>query len=117
MKFVWFSLLCAFMILNACSTTERTQTTYPTATWSSSEPLSIPYDIRLNQFEKDNLVANPSFEAGRDIGVTTGDLNRINGWEMVGRNVRWVDHESADFNAEDVNSGRRAVKIIKKKGQ
>jgi len=103
------------MFLNSCSIIERTQTTYLTATWSSSEPLSIPYDIRLNQFEKDNLVANPSFEAGHDIGVTTGDLNRINGWEMVGGNVRWVDHESADFNAEDVNSGRRAVKILRKK--
>jgi hypothetical protein len=116
MRLAWFSLLCAFTILNACSISEHIQTKHPTATiWSGSEPLSIPYDIRLNQFEKDNLVANPSFEAGHDIEATTGDLSRINGWEMVGRNVRWADHESADFTAADVNTGRRAVRILRKK--
>jgi len=114
MRLTWFSLLCAFTILNACSIPERTQTKHPTAAWFSAEPLSIPYDIRLNQFEKNNLVANPSFEAGREIEATSGDAGRIKGWQMVGRNVRWVDHKSADFSAAEVNSGRRAVKILRK---
>jgi len=103
------------MILTACSTTDHAQKKYRTTSWSSSKPLSIPYTIRLKQFEKGNLVLNPSFEEESVFKDTTGNAVRSKGWETVGRNVTWVDHESADFTEEDVESGRHAVKILRQK--
>ena len=88
---------------------------YRTTLWSSSETLSIPYDVRLSQFEKDNLVVNPSFESGFTLKDTNGISDKIKGWEKVGRNVNWVDQESEDFTKEDVKSGRYAAKILRKK--
>jgi len=114
MRLVWIPLLCSFMILTACSTPGHDRIKYYPASWSSSEPLSIPYGIRLSQFEKGNLVANPSFEEKLAAKDTVQDGSRIKGWEKIGRNVSWVDHEAADFIKEEVNSGSRAVKIIRK---
>ncbi len=116
MRLIWFSLLCSIMLLNACSTTEHTQNKYrSTSPWSSSETLSIPYDIRLSQFEKDNLVVNPSFEVGFTLKDTNRISDKIKGWEMVGRNVSWVEQESEDITQKEVKSGRHAVKIIRKR--
>jgi len=115
MRTFWFPLLCSFMILNACSTTDHAQKKYRTTSRSSSETLSIPYDVRLSQFEKDNLVVNPSFESGFTLKDTNGISDKIKGWEKVGRNVNWVDQESEDFTKEDVKSGRYAAKILRKK--
>lgn len=103
------------MVVNACSTTEYAQKKYHTDRWSSSEPLTIAYEIRQGQFERGNLVANPSFEENLAIKDTTGSASKIKGWEIVGRNVSWVDRDSADFTEEDVKSGRHAVKILRKK--
>ena len=116
MKFVCLLILgCTLNLFFSCSTIEPIRKPDRTSEWSSSEPLSIPYTARLALFEKDNLVANPSFEEGFALNDATAKVNRIKGWEKVGRNVSWVDHESADFTEEDVNSGRRAVKILRKK--
>jgi len=114
MKFVWISLLCSIMILNACSAPDHAQKSH-TSSWSSTETLSIPYDIRIGQFEKDNLVVNPSFEAGYTLKDSNGISDKIKGWEKVGQNVSWIDQESEDFTSEDLNSGRHAVKILRKK--
>lgn len=115
MRLVWISLLCSFMILNACSTTDHAQKKYRTTSWSSAEPLSIPYDIRLSQFEKDNLVVNPSFEVDFTLKDTHGISDKIKGWENIGRTVSWVDRDSPDYTKEDVNSGSGAVKILRKR--
>jgi len=83
------------------------------ADWTSSDPLSIPYDIRLKLFEKGNLVVNPSFEQGK---VIAGDSRRtfsIPGWEVVGTNVGWVDRKTDVEFAADVHRDERAVKIAR----
>ncbi|MCP4630330.1 MAG: hypothetical protein GY850_43495 [bacterium] len=113
MKFIRFSLLCAFIVVSACSTTEHFQKKYNTDGWSSSEPLSIPYAIRLGQFERNNLVANSSFEQGFSPTGTAGTDIGIKSWDIIGQNVSWVDRESLNFTNEDVNTGRHAVKIIR----
>ncbi len=99
------------MVVSACSTTEFAQKKYPATPQYGLETFSIPSDNRWNQFEKGNLVANPSFEDGRAAGETA---NRIKGWTSVGRNVQWVDRRLSDYTLEDVNSGRHAVRIIRK---
>ena len=102
------------MVVSACSTFERAPQKHPAAPWSGLEPLQIPYDVRWNRFEMGNLVANPSFEDGRAAGPGAESGGRIEGWEMVGQNVRWVDRRSANDSREEVNSGHRAVRILRK---
>ncbi len=87
MKPVLLSFFCSILILNACSTIEKTQKTYKPSPWSASDPLSIPYDTRLAQFEKGNLVINPSFENGSVIAGDPVNTFTLEGWEKVGQNV------------------------------
>jgi len=115
MKPVFLSILCSILILNACSTIEKTQKTYRPSPWSTSDPLSIPYDTRLEQFEKGNLVINPSFENGSVIAGNPANNFILEGWEKVGQNVEWVTQDSGLNAVKEVNGGRHGVKMVRKK--
>ena len=115
MKFVWPLLIGMLALLYSCSTSEHTRKTDRASEWSSSEPLRIPYDTRRAQFDKGNLVINPSFEEGSVLKGAAGNGSRIKGWQKVGEKVHWTDTESAKGNPKDANSGRRAVSISRKK--
>jgi len=65
MKPVLLSFFCCVLVLNACTAVKKAGEKYVSDGWSSSDPLSIPYDLRQAQFEAGNLVVNPSFEDGR----------------------------------------------------
>lgn len=113
MKSILLSFLCCCFILNACTTVERAGDQFSSKGWSSSDPLSIAYDTRRAQFEKGNLVTNPSLEEGR---VMTNDKNnnfKLTGWERVGRNVKWVYQKNGPDAAQEMNSGTHAVKIVR----
>ena len=113
MKSILLSFLCCCFILNACTTVERAGDQFSSKGWSSSDPLSIAYDTRRAQFEKGNLVTNPSLEEGR---VITDDKNnnfKLTGWETVGRNVKWVYQKNGPDAAQEMNSGTHAVKIVR----
>ena len=94
MKPVFLSIICSILILNACSTIEKTQKTFRPSPWSTSDPSSIPYDTRLEQFEKGNLVINPSFETGKIKASDPVNTFILEGWEKVGQNVEWVTQDS-----------------------
>ncbi len=79
------------------------------AAWSSSDPLSIPYEVRINHFGKGNLAPNPSFERKN---LPAGEI-APEGWEKVGNRVEWVDGKSGAAE-DDVPHGSRAVKIHRK---
>ena len=115
MKPVLLSIFCSFLILNACSTIEKTQKTHRPSPWSTSDPLSIPYDIRLDQFEKGNLVLNPSFENGSIIAGESANTFILEGWDKVGQNVEWVTQESGLNAVQEENGGRHSVKIARQK--
>ena len=104
-------LLSASVLLGACSTVKHTQKAVDGARWSSLEPLSIPYEVRLAQFEKGNLVANPSFEESEP---ATEDADNTQHWFRIGRSVEWVDAASGRDGPEEVVDGRHAVKIVKR---
>ena len=76
------------------------------AAWSSLNPLGIPYEIRMHQFNKGNLAPNASFERN---DPAAGALT-VEGWEQTGDRVEWVDRASGAA-AEEVHHGLRAVKI------
>jgi hypothetical protein len=85
-------------------------------TWSTEAPLTVPYRIRLQRFEKVNLIRNHSFETGR-----TFDLDRsvtsfvIDGWQQIGQHVQWVDTRlDSIYKPEEALSGYRSVKIVRK---
>jgi hypothetical protein len=111
MKSTLLSFLCCCLILNACTAVERSGDKFSSKGWSSSDPLSIPYDSRRAHFERGNLVANPSFEEGRVMPNDGGNSFKLKGWERVGRNVKWVFQKNGLDAAAEVNSGRHAVKI------
>lgn len=78
--------------------------------WSSSDPLGVPYEMRLQQLEKGNLLCNPSFEQTGPRAGTTDPYDMPDGWEKVGRQVEWIDTENGSA-PDEVHHGRRAIKI------
>jgi hypothetical protein len=81
-----------------------------TSAWSSSDPLGIPCEMRLQQLENGNLVWNPSFEQTSSRVETTDAYDMPDGWERVGRQVEWIDTRSGGA-PDEVSHGRRAIKI------
>ncbi len=115
MKPVFLPLFCSILILTACSSIEKTHKIYRPSSWSTSDPLSIPYRARLEQFEKGNLVPNPSFEDGRTLTADPANTFILKGWEKVGQNIKWVEQESGPDAIKEVNDGRHSIKITRKK--
>ena len=115
MQPVFLSIICSILILNACSIVEKTQTAFRPSPWSSSDPLSIPYGTRRQQFEKANLVINPSFENGSVITGDPANTFMLEGWEKVGQNVEWITPQSGPMATAEVNGGSHSVKIARKK--
>ncbi len=101
-----FSIICALVLTAGGGSPPSARA----SAGPSSDPLGIPYEIRLQQIEKGNHVSNPSFEqAGSRIG-TTDRSEMPDGWEKVGQQVQWVDAENGG-SPDEVYHGRRAIKI------
>ena len=100
---LWF--LCSCLLLTACATVEKSGDRVSPEGWSSSDPLSIPYDARQAQLAAGNLVINPSFENGRRDAGKTDEHFIPEGWQMVGDHVRTTTREAS--------SGNRSVKIAR----
>lgn len=77
--------------------------------WSSMDPLSIPLEVRKEQFAEMNLVFNPSFEEGESFKTeeTQNDFH-IEGWTKIGEHVGWVEESS---------KGKYSVKIVREEIQ
>jgi hypothetical protein len=77
--------------------------------WSSVDPLSIPIEKRSQEFQKGNLVANPSFEKGNlSNNDTTKNALTIENWEFVGDTIAWVrETENGNYRTD----GDYVVKI------
>jgi hypothetical protein len=113
MKSFLLSFLSCCLMLNACATIEKSVAKLSSTGWSSSDPLSIPHDIRQKQLEKGNLVTNPSFENGRrETGAVDGNF-KLEGWQTVGDHVRWSRQTIGETAIREVNSGSQAVKIVR----
>jgi|WetSurMetagenome_2_1015567.scaffolds.fasta_scaffold22136_1 hypothetical protein len=101
-------LLCGALAL-AASPTGPFSADGHAASWSSSDPLSIPYEMRMQQLAKGNQAPNPSFERK---SLPAGG-KEPEGWKKVGDRVEWLDRESGAAD-DDVRHGSRAVKIDRK---
>jgi hypothetical protein len=84
--------------------------------WSASQTLSVPLRIRKNQFDRGNLVINPSFEEGKYFLEESVDkVPQIKGWNRTGPAVKWADVNDSLFSQQEVSDGRHAVKIVRKR--
>ncbi len=81
--------------------------------WSGLDPKSIPLNVREKEFEKGNLITNPSFELGRYYLSDTVKLSfNLPGWKKVGEDVYWTDiQNTASFETDDASSGTHAIRI------
>ncbi|HEX2395895.1 MAG TPA: hypothetical protein VHI78_11145, partial [Bacteroidales bacterium] len=86
-------------------------------TWSTDAPLSIPYRVRLQRFERGNLVRNHSFETGKIFKLDSATTSfAIDGWQQIGQNVEWTDiRNDSLYKRKEAFSGYRAVKISRQK--
>ena len=85
--------------------------------WKSYDPQSIPLVIREKEYQKGNLITNPSFEMGRYFAVDSlRESYSINGWSRLGENVYWTDlGKEEQYNKGDASDGFHAIKIIREK--
>ncbi len=111
----WYLPVAACMII-VTGCIEREKSIRNQALWSSMDPLTIPYSIRLNQLNKGNLVFNPSFETGKFF-FEEGEDNAffVKGWSRVGEHVEWVDLSNEIFTKDEVTDGSHAIKIQREK--
>ena len=83
--------------------------------WTANLTKSVPLRIRKNQFDRGNLVTNPSFEEGKFFLEESVDkVPQIRGWNRTGPSVRWVDLSDSLYSPQEVSTGKHAVKIIRK---
>ncbi len=102
-----------FLVLSLQSCYKRPKPVPAPINWISEDPLTIPYRIREQKFEKGNLVWNGSFEAGKNLIIdSTGVTYRIDGWYKTGDNVEWVNIEADSiYSKDEAYDSIRAVKI------
>ncbi len=104
-------LVFAFCMLLSCKQPKK-EIPVPVS-WSSNDPLSIPFRIRLQKFQRANLIENNSFESGKTFIVdTAGTTFRIDGWQKVGQNVEWVNIVlDTIYNANEAVDSLHSIKI------
>ncbi len=113
-KSILVSLICGWMVLSACTVVEKSGQQFEPSGWSSSDPLSIPFNIRQSQFKAGNLVPNFSFEKGRR---TNDNKFELEGWQTVGSGVSRVRQKPGSHAAREANTDQYAVKIIRTAAQ
>ena len=106
-------LFGSILLLTACAVIDKTHIDRPSS-WSSEDPLSIPYGKRMSQLEKGNLVKNPSFEDGRRLTDDPANTFMLTGWQAIGQNISWIDREAVSGTSDTVYDGRHCIKIARK---
>ena len=106
-------VIIAMACLYGCGKRPNTAATLH-SNWVSSNPLTVPYRVRIQKKNAGNLLANANFEQGRffyfdSLAQVTFD---INGWKKVGTKVFWVDTKQKNlFDSTEVSSGNHSIKI------
>lgn len=112
-KYISFTILLLItgLAINSCKNDDQTRIQ---ATWTSTDPIAIPQNIRFNQKKLGNLIPNYSFETGK-IFYEQSDIKSfdINGWKKIGENIEWVNTTLENFDSQDVYDGTHSVKITK----
>ena len=101
-----------FLMLTGCQ--PREDITEAGKKWSANETQSVPLRIRKNQFNKENLIVNPSFEEGKYFLKDSDDRSaNIIAWTRMGNSVEWVDTNLDLYSDNEVNDGQHAIKVTR----
>ncbi len=113
LKRIFLLLLTCFFLLFIIQCKKEKKIAQLQSYWSANDPLTIPYRLRIQLFNKGNLMVNPSFEQGRMFNLdSVNTAFNLPGWQKVGDNVKWVNSDGDSlFNRQEVNSGIHAIKI------
>ena len=119
MRTLFLPLLCLLFFFFGCAGIQTPHKVDETAAWSTSDPSTIPYEIRMRQFKRGNIVPNFSFEQGRILNEGPEKDFVLTGWEKVGQNVhqniQWLDHESDPKEIKTGTRGSRYVAVVRNK--
>ncbi|MBN1415361.1 MAG: hypothetical protein JW973_09690 [Bacteroidales bacterium] len=107
-------ILCIFLagaISLSCHEKGKKDDNLPS--WSSNDPLAIPYFIRQQKTDKGNLVRNPSFESGKWLKVDSLHKSfSLDGWQKTGNHVTWIDlTNDTTLSYDEVYTGQHAIRI------
>ncbi len=110
-------LLCLLLFFLGCAGIQAPQNVDETVSWSASDPSTIPYETRLRQFKRGNIVPNFSFEQGEVFGEGSEKDFALTGWEKVGennhQNIHWMKHGSDQEAMKAETWGSRCVAIVR----
>jgi hypothetical protein len=108
-------VICLILIVQCCKPSD--ENIQEVERWTSSDPLSFSYRLRSQKYLKGNLIENPSFEEGK-IKIEDSIIlqEKINGWEIVGKDVKWVCLSESSFseNSDIVHKGTHSILINRK---
>ena len=113
-RFFAYIIVASSLFLNGCHKSKDIEE--QRYTWSTDAPLTIPYRTRIQRLGKANLLRNFSFETGRTFTLDSSTTSFVvDGWQQVGQHVEWVDiRNDSLYKPDEVYSGYRAIKIIRK---
>ena len=115
MKSNWILTLLLMLLINTFACKEKEQT-HLAASWSSKDPITIPYSTRLNYLNLGNLVQNPSFESGKLLYHESSIKTfAINNWKHIGENTQWVNKQNRNNDSCEVFHGNHSIKIHRTK--
>ncbi len=105
-------LLIVVLFFVSCNTNQKPRTQVTDKNWTAFNPYSIPFERRVNEYKKHNLVPNFSFEKGNELSNDSliTDFNLEN-WKIVGENIEWTNTELDVYVKNSANHEKRAVKI------
>ena len=119
MSTLFLPLLCLLFLFFGCAGIQTSHKLDETAAWSTSDPSTIPYEVRMRQFKRGNIVPNASFEQGRILNEGPEKSFVLTGWEKVGQNIhqgiQWADYETDQKEIKPGARGSRCVAIVRDK--
>ena len=111
MRFINYStiILIFFTVLIGC----KKNKTIEVVNWSNSRLLEIPQKVRFQQYQKGNLVINPSFEERKLIKFDSLNYTyNISYWKKEGFNINYIDRKvDSLLPYEVVSDGLRSIEI------
>ncbi len=85
------------------SCTDDWRRTNTSESWKSSDPLTIPYNIRMKEYKSGNLVPNATFNEGTPLSSDTSTVQGIKKWEMLGNDIRYTEAIADSIDKNDRN--------------
>ena len=114
-NYIYLIFILLFLACNTTENEEEITVAESDTLWSAFEPINIPYKIRLQEFEKQNLIPNFSFEDGKKLQNDSAITNfELNNWEIIGKNIEWTDTNLEIYDSAQAVHKNHAIKIHRK---